>query len=543
MANLNTESTLMELPEVQLPRYLHRYSLPRQTTMNLGDIQPIYLNTLIMPGETIRMSVRQFWRLTTSLFPTMDTLHADIYAFADNWQNLWEHSKEFFGEDLDNPQEAAPEYTIPEIVIEPTDTVLPDDLLNFIALPYLEADNTRGNITIDKLGYNHYCNMYNWFFRDQNYIPKIPFSKGDESVKKSELNVLKCLKAARNHDYFMGTPAPQKGAPETIPLATQIPVVGNGNRMGFVKSPFVESDSGAYTTAGSQGNLAVINATSGQYYPQGTMLGLTNIPENSGIYADATKAIAATLNALRISIVKQQLKEQLLFYGGRINEVIKHQYGVTPPEGIIQQTELLGSKRITLNMDTVLQTSQSSEISPLGDAAGYSTTFDEDFLFEKSFTYWSVLSVVVVVRQSHSYSQGLAAQHLKRRKFDFYNPAFDGLGMQPREKAQIMLTGKESDNDTWNFAPAWQEYRFEVPRNTGLMAPQVPNSLAYYNYGDHYENVPSSNEEWINETPIYLDRTLSVPSTKTPNFIASFSFDIERINLVPNFVLPGIDKI
>lgn len=557
MANLNTESSLMELPEVNLPRYLHRYTIRRHTTSNVGDIQTIYINTLIMPGETVRMSLRQFWKMTTSLFPSMDTLHADIYAFADNYVNLWDHAKEFFGEDLDNPQEVAPEYTIPEIVIQPTDTIEPDDLLNFIAVPYMTADPTRNNITIDRLGYNHYCNMYNWFFRDQNYIAKIPFSKGDESINKSDLKVQKCLKAARNHDYFMGTPAPQKGAPETIPLATEIPVIGNGQALTLIcgNTPEHEAFSiSGYSVYANKGTAITRTPTlntaqnvgdqRNEVFMTGNrILGLNTTIGQSGVIADATNALAATLNALRISIVRQQLKEQLLFYGGRINEVIRSQYGVTPPEGIIQQTELLGAKRIDLNMDTVLQTSETSGNSPLGDSAGYSTTFDEDFLFEKSFTFWSVLSVVAVVRQEHSYAQGLAQQHMKRRKYDFYNPAFEGLGMQPRKKAEIYLTGHDTDNDIWNFAPAWQEYRFEVGRSTGYMAPQVPNSLAYYTYTDHYDTVPNSGEEWINETPIYVDRTLVVSSEKAPQFICDFAFDIDRINLVPNFVLPGIDKI
>lgn len=239
----------------------------------------------------------------------------------------------------------------------------------------------------------------------------------------------------------------------------------------------------------------------------------------------------------------QQIKEMLLFYGGRINEVIRTQYGVTVQEGIIQQTEFLGSAHCELNMDTVLQTSESSAESPLGDSAGYSTTYSEDYLFEKSFTYWSVLSVVVVVRQKHTYCQGLALQHQKKRKYDFFNPMFKGLGAQPRPKSIIYLSGTETDKDVWNFAPAWQEYKFELDRATGLMAPNVPNNLAVYNYTDLYENAPNSGEEWINETPVYLDRTLAVQSTQTPQFISNFQFDIERINTVPNFILPGIDKI
>lgn len=549
MANLNTESSLMVLPEVDFPRYLHRYTVRHQTTFNLGDITPIYINILIQPGETIRMSLRQFYKLTTSLFPAMDSLHADIYAFADNWHNLWDHSNEFFGEDQDNPQEIAPEYTVPQLIIEPTDTIEADDLLNRLALPYMEANENRNNIEMERLSYNHYCNMYNWFFRDQNYIAKIPFSKGDEDIKKSDLHVQKLLKAARNHDFFMGAPNSQRGPAELLPIGTEAPVIGNGMTLGLT-----DGINNVGLNSNNNNENFYVFSTSSYGVPVGTgskagtigerpALGVTTDATKSGMIADLTQVLGPTLNAFRLTATMQQIKEMLLFYGGRINNVIKTQYGVTAPEGILEQTELLGHAHCELNMDTVLQTSESTSTSPLGDSAGYSTTFSEDYLFEKSFTYWSVLSVVVVVRQKHTYCQGLNMQHTKKRKYDLYNPMFKGLGLQPRKKSIIYLTGTETDDDIWNFAPAWQEYRFELDRVTGLMAPNVPNNLAVYNYADLYENVPNAGEEWINETPVYLDRTLTVQSTVTPQFMADFQFDIERINTVPNYVLPGIDKI
>lgn len=544
MANINTESSLMTLPEINFPRYLHKYTVRHQTTFNLGDIVPIYINTLVMPGETIKMSVRQFYKLTTSLFPSMDTLHADVYAFADNYHNLWNHSNEFFGEDLDNPQEVAPEYTIPQLVLQPTDSVEPDDLLNRLMFPYMEANENRNPIKAERLSYNHYCNTYNWFFRDQNYISKIPFSKGDEDINVSDLHVKKLLKAARNHDYFMGTPKPQKGEPEILPIGTKAPVTGDGNPVRFI-SLRQENPTGAHNIFfGADGTDPTMGYTGNLVTGNNDLAYVSRAREiSSGMITDLTNVLGATLNAFRLTATMQQIKEMLLFYGGRINEVIKTQYGVTPPTGILEQTEFLGSCHVNLNMDTVLQTSQTNDVSPLGDSAGYSTTFSEDYLFEKSFTYWSVLSVLVVVRQKHTYCQGLALQHQKKRKYDFFHPMFKGLGAQPRPKSTIYLTGTETDNDTWNFAAAWQEYKFEMDRCTGLMAPNAPQNLAQYNYADLYTNVPNSGEEWINETPTYLDRTLVVQSNITPQFIADFSIDIERINTVPNFVLPGIDKI
>lgn len=543
MANLNTESSLMVLPEVSFPRYLHRYSVRHQTTFNLGDIVPIYINVLVQPGETIRASVRQFYKLTTSLFPAMDTLHADVYAFADNWQNLWDHSKEFFGEDLDNPQEVAPEYTIPQLILKATDSVEPDDLLNRLMFPYMPAvgEGERNDISAERLSFNHYCNLYNWYFRDQNYIAKIPFSKGDEDINVADLPVKKMLKAARNHDFFMGSPNSQKGTPEYLPIGTTAPVL-NTTPTENTLSPF-KLYQGDGSVAGAETGVPVGLSLSNVYAGGGSAAGPASYHLSTSMQTDLTQVLGATLNAFRLTATMQQIKEMLLFYGGRINEVIKTNYGVTPPEGIIEQTEFLGYAHTDLNMDTVLQTSESSGTSPLGDSAGYSTTFSEDYLFEKSFTYWSVLSIVVVCRQKHTYCQGLNMQHTKKRKYDFYHPMFKGLGMQPRTKDIIYLTGTDTDKDVWNFAPAWQEYRFELDRVTGLMAPNAPQNLAVYNYADLYENVPNSGEEWINETPVYLDRTLVVQSDTTPQFMADFAIDIERINTVPNFVLPGIDKI
>ena len=547
MVNLNQESTLMELPEVNFPRYLHQYDVRRQTTFNLGDIVPIYINTLIMPGETIRMKVRSFLKLTTSLFPSMDNLHADIYAFCDNLQNLWKHSKEFYGEDLDNPQEVATEYTIPQLVVKPTDKIEAGELLNNLIFPYMPADSTRNDIKAERLSYNHYCNMYNWYFRDQNYIAKIPFSTGDEDINISDLHVKKLLKAARNHDFFMGTPSPQKGEPEYLPIGTEAPVKGNNITIGLTNGQtntnLYYSQATGLATGNNYGGNVGDNISVGVNSVNLKSMGLTTDETKSGMVVDLTKTLGATLNAFRLTATMQQIKEMLLFYGGRINEVIRTQYGVTPPTGIIEQTEFLGYQHFDLNMDTVLQTSQTTIDSPLGDSAGYSTTFNEGFLFEKSFTYWSILSVVIVVRQKHTYCQGIGVQHTKKRKYDFYNPMFKGLGAQPRTKDIIYLTGKDTDKDVWNFAPAWQEYRFEIDRCTGLMAPNVPDNLAYYNYVDLYENVPNAGEEWINETTTYLDRTLVVQSNKTPQFIGDFLFEIERINTVPNFILPGIDKI
>lgn len=538
----NEEIEVYGIPSVNKKRYNHHYTARRKTTCNVGDILPIYTNILVQPGDTISMSARSFWRLTTSLFPSMDNLSADIFCFAEDWQNVWDHTKEFWGEDEATPFETLPEYTIPQIVIQPTDAVEHNDIIHHIAVPQMlinkgavPTEVRNLNVETERLTYNTYIDIFNRYFRDQNYIPKIEFSKGDEDINYSTLTKKKLLKAARFHDYFAGAPEAQKGEPEYLPIGTEAPVVTNDEIIKLKTAGTTQSNNLATAWQNGVNNLYMATGNVG-----GQSIAFAN---QTGLEVDLTNTIGATINALRLITATQHIKEELMWYGSRFEEIIFSQWGVSMDAISMRIPEYLGGKRININMDTVLQTSSSDAESPQGNAAGYSVTLDEDHLFTKSFTTWQIIMIVAVIRQDHTYAQGIANQHSKKRKYDFYWDEFAGLGAQPRKVKEITLCGNAKDDNTWNFAPAWREYISEVDRATGLMVPGIANSLANYTYTDEYSSVPNSGEEWITEIPNYVDRTLVVPSQTTDQFMMDFVFDISKTSIVPNYRLPGIDKL
>lgn len=558
----NTEVMDFGVPTINVPRYKHSYTLVRDTTFNVGEIVPIYCNVLVQPGDTLSINLRSFLKLGTSIVPATGNLCVDIFAFADDWQNEWEHTKEFWGEDTLTPFDATTEYTIPQLVIAPTDTVDTHDIIHHISLPYMAPDETRNNIETSVLPLRTYFRIYNEYFRDQNYIEKINISKGDEDLAYADLENKKLLKAARLHDYFSGIPEAQKGGPSTIPIGTTAPVniqvYGNGKSLGLTDGTdnnyglagATNNSSGQYLQFGGISNTNVGTSANNDSNSTRNQIsfGVSTDANQSGLIgtgtADLTNTIAATINALRLVTAEQHIKESFAWYGGRFQNVIYAGWGVGNAVSAAEMRipEYLGGHRFWLNMDTVLATTESTN-QPLGDSAGYSTTFDEQYLFTKSFSTWQNVMIMAVVRQKHVYSQGIQNQFQKKRKFDFYWKEFEGIGAQARKKYEIYLTGTDTDNDTWNFAPAWQEYRFENSRSTGLMAPNVPQNLAVYNYGDYYETVPNAGQEWIEETPVYVDRTLVIPSTTTDQIIANFALDIEKVSIVKNYVLPGLDKL
>lgn len=551
----NEELSVYGIPAVYKNRYYHPYTARRKTTGNIGGIYPIYNNILVQPGDTISMSLRSFFRMTTSLFPSMDNIRAEIFAFAQDWQNDWDHTKEFWGEDLATPFEPATEYTIPQVVLQPTSAVETDDIMHHLALPPMEVGKgaidtvTRVNdIECERLSYNTYIDIYNNYFRDQNYIAPIEFSKGDEDIDYESLPVKKILTAARYHDYFAGTPNAQKGEPERLPLGTEASVIGNGMTLGLTNGT-INAGLGGNSDLGIIAYNELYGNNNDVTPPSGTQLvgttGVTTDPTKSGMIADLTTAVASTINALRLITATQHIKEELMWYGNRFQDIIYSQWGIEGNNaGYFRIPEFLGSISIDINMDTVLQTSSTDAESPQGNAAGYSVTFDDSHLFTKSFTTWQNIMILCVIRISdHSYGQGIANQHLKKRKYDFYWDEFAGLGAQPRSVKEIALTGTDADDDTWNFAPAWREYNSEVDRVTGLMVPGIADTLANYTYTDEYSSIPNAGEEWINENPAYVDRTLVVPHTTTDQFMMDFVFDIKKTSIIPNYRLPGLDKL
>lgn len=555
--NRNDETLVYGVPQVFHNRYFHEYSTSRKTTGNLGEIKPIYTTLLVQPGDTISMNMRSFIKMTTSLFPSMDNICCDVYAFAEDWQNVWTHTKEFWGEDMATPFEVLTEYTVPQIVVESTDAIANHDIMNDISLPIMEAGKgtistvTRTeDIEVERLTYNTYLDIYNRYFRDQNYIPMYTIDTGDSDIKYSNLSQVKLLKAARLHDYFAGVPEAQKWGPEFIPIGTEAPAVGTGKALGLTDGTneygmqsWINNSQYFLGTTGASGQDIGSTGSSATINPNNTVIGLSTDADKSQVIVDLTNVIGATINALRLTAATQQIKEEMMWYGSRFEEIIFSQWGVGVNPASMRIPEYLGGERFWLNMDTVLQTSESSNTSPLGDSAGYSTTYNEQFLFTKSFTTWQIIMIVVVLRQNHTYAQGIANQFSKKRKFDFYWDKFAGIGAQPRLKQEICVNGTSDDNDVWNFAPAWREYNSEVPRATGLMQPGIADTLANYTYTDEYTSIPNSGSGWIEEVPTYVDRTLVIPSTTTDQFIMEFAFDIKKTSIVHNYQLPGIDKL
>lgn len=583
----NTTINESNVPQVYRPRTKMTYHDRSQTTGNLGEIIPFFINELILPGETYSIDVSSFCRLAVSKYPSMDNLYLDIYMFFQRTNNLVAGFAQFNGENLTGEFEQKMEYEMPKLVISGIHSSARSLFNRLYNIPFttqaITPDDQNGLI-VSSLPYLMYWQVFNDWFRDQNYIPPVTIKKQgvpslseynfnmDTLNSKTTCNLTEVLtdpyatqlhkftlaKACRFHDYQSTViPEPQKGDPSRIPITGEIEadVYGTGKALGLEAK---DNEHGALLTytlettrlgAQKEGYGKNINddlISPGNMMTADRYIGVTTDPENSGLMTtiNFANAVIGTMNDMRTLVAEQHYLERNAIFGTREKEILRARYGVVSSAVTLHIPEYLGGKRIPLNMDSVLQTSSSTEESPLGDPAGYSTTSDTHHVFTKSFDYWGVLMGVAVIRQNHTYAQAIPVQHTKFKPLDFWTPEFNNIGCQPilNKEVAYMPNQNEYNNGVWGYKMPWQEYRQGNKRVSGMLSPTYKTPLDEWNYADYYASTPVASQEWLLETPQYLDRTLHVTSKVTDQFIFDFDIKTTKITPVTQFSIPGLDR-
>lgn len=256
-----------------------------------------------------------------------------------------------------------------------------------------------------------------------------------------------------------------------------------------------------------------------------------------------------TVNELRMSFALQRLLERDARGGTRYREIIKAHFGVTSPDARMQIPEYLGGKRIPINVSQVLQTSETTSSSPLGETGAYSLTSDSDSMFTYSATEHGFIIGVCCVRTNHTYQQGIDKMWSRKRRFDFYWPALANIGEQAILNREIYVSGNPTtDEKPFGYQEAWAEYRYKPSRVSGYMRstidvdgnPASTGSLDVWHYADNYDSTPTLSSGWIAETSDNIDRTLAVSSDVSHQFIADFAFKCRCARPMPVYSVPGL---
>ncbi|WP_419009662.1 major capsid protein [Dysosmobacter sp.] len=547
--NRNTESHFSLSPHVDISRSRFDRSASLKTSFNAGDVVPFFLEE-VLPGDTFSVDTSKVVRMQTLLTPMMDNVYLDTYYFFVPNRLVWDHWKEFCGENSESAWIPQTEYTMPQITSPAGQGWSVGTLADYFGIPIGVA-----GLSVSALPFRAYALIINEWFRDQNLQDPLVVPTDDSTVAGVNSGTFvtdvakggKPFIAAKYHDYFTSAlPAPQKGPDVTIPVAQagSYPVVAlkNVNNNSLNTGPMIFGDfnrnSGAiipriYSSLNSPSDQADTSLVWSQPYNGA-------VPSNLMAVADGNAA-AATINQLRLAFQIQKFYERQARGGSRYTEVVRSFFGVTSPDARLQRPEYLGGNRVPININQIVQQSGTeSSGTPQGTVVGQSLTTDKHSDFTKSFTEHGLIIGVMVARYDHTYQQGLNRLWSRKDKFDFYWPVFANIGEQAIKNKEIFAQGTDKDNEVFGYQEAWAEYRYKPNMVTGEMRSAYAQSLDVWHLADDYSTLPSLSDSWIREDKANIDRVLAVTSAVSNQFFADIYVKNYCTRPMPMYSVPGL---
>ena len=562
--NRNSESHFAQVPHAEIQRSRFTRANNHKTTFNEGQLIPIYLDE-VLPGDTHQINMSALVRMATPIYPIMDNLWMDVYFFFVPNRLVWEHWREFNGQNNTTHWEQPVDYTIPQIKA-PAVGWTKGTLADYFGLPTYTK-----NISVSALPFRAYCLIFNEWFRDQNLQDPamvnlddatVTGSNSGDYVTNAQLGALP-LKAAKMHDYFTSAlPAPQKGPDVGIPIdlpaipvmSTKIPTFSgnlppNSDGLAFyTPNSGITNDSRAMVLTPTNDNKRIAYAGQGNSTASGGLNNEKIYPYNLWALPNEVseaQAVSFTINQMRQAFALQRLYERDARGGTRYTEILKAHFGVTSPDARQQRPEYLGGYHMPININQVIQQSATDTTSPQGNTAAYSVSTMSRNLVTKSFTEHGFIMGLTVVRQDHTYQQGIRRFWSRKDRTDFYWPALANLGEQAILNKEIFAQGTAEDDEVFGYQEAWADYRYAPSYVTGAFRSNLSEgerggSLDAWHLADYYSELPSLSDTWIEEGDESMNRVLAVSSEIENQFLADMYFINKTTRPMPLYSVPGL---
>lgn len=515
------------IPKADIPRSSFDCQSTHKTTFDAGYLIPVYVDEML-PGDTFRLNMTAFARLSTPIFPIMDNMHLDSFFFFVPNRLIWSNWQKFMGQQA-NPSDSI-SYVVPQQV-SPSGGYAVGSLQDYMGLPTVGQVSNTGTVSHCAFWPRAYNLIWNEWFRDENLQNSVTVDTGDGPDNVANYTL---LRRGKRKDYFTSAlPWPQKGTSVALPLGSSAPIVTNGI------APTFNVDNQVNTKFFSGGG------GSNQVFFQNAPAGSAEVKfgNQSGLYADLSQATSATINQLRQSFQIQKLLERDARGGTRYTEIIRAHFGVISPDARLQRPEYIGGGSTSLNINPIAQTSgtnASGTTAPLGTLAAMGTALAHNHGFTYSATEHGVVIGLVSVRADLTYQQGLARMWSRSTRYDFYFPAFATLGEQTILNKEIYVRGDANDDSVFGYQERWAEYRYYPSRISGLFRSTASGTIDAWHLAQRFTSLPTLNNTFIQDTPP-VDRIVAVGAAANgKQFIFDSFFDCKKARPMPMYSVPGL---
>lgn len=485
-------------------------------TCSMGDLVPVYIRECY-PGETYEIQVSSLIRLMALQAPIYHDVNIYCHFFFvptrlvfDKWEDFITGGKD--GNDTTEiPVVRAPEGGYPVHSL----------------WDYIGAPTEISNFEVLALPFRAYNLIYNEIYRDEDLQDEVVISKepGLDTTTNMQL-----LKRCWQKDYFTkARPFEQKGNPVKMPLGGSAPVILDNTKNQFLRDRNGNKPSGNMTMQAQ--------ASSGEIFAQSTST-FFNIDPNGSLLTDLSEAEAPDISELRFRLKLQEWFETNMIAGSRYVEQTLAMFGAKTGDARLQIPEFIGGVKSPLLVSEVLQNSETTEDSPLGNMAGHAFSAGRS----RKITKWCpehgyILGLFSILPQT-AYMQGSPRFLNRKNRFDFMWPMFANLSYQEILNKEIYAQGTDDDDGIFGFTGRYDELRSTPNEVHG----EFKKSLKYWHMARLFNNLPVLNEEFVEADP--TKRIYATPgSEQNPidyHCICRLHFDEFAIRPIPKISIPQL---
>lgn len=540
-------SYISRVPQIKLPRSIFPVNFSRKQTQKASYLVPIFYQE-VLPGDTWQINMQAFVRLATQLTAPMDNLWIKTYFFFDPHRLQWENFAKQHGE-RKNPNDTI-DYITPTITYP--DGIPYKSLADYLGKTRCGIKNTK----MTSLGHRMYNRIINEYFRSERLQDSLYENDTDTDDVPENYSL---FKIGKDRDYFTNClPDLQLGEQVMLPLGTTAPVAGTGMVLGLTNGT---TNAGLYN--GTNGDLLahnedygkpVSNTTGGQNIFTTGRIGVTTDPTKSGLYADLSNAVSASISAMRLAIDTQEILERDNRNGTRYTEQLEGRYGCINPDLLMYRPQYLGGTSTPMFTTPVVQTSgtgSTGQNTPQGNIAGFGTASDKGEVIRASFGEFGAIMGLAVIKAIPQYQQGMGKCWNRMERYDYYYPEFNGLSDQAVENGEIFYQGEDVKDKTTNenvdkltfgYIPRYDDYRTFYNEICGELRSEYEQSLDIWHYAEKFEELPKLNREFIKDkTDEIVKRTIAVQNDEDESaeqFITYFQFTGSVTRELPSHGIP-----
>lgn len=553
--NLGATQTRTQIRSTFIPPRPFEHSF----TCNTGEAIPAFATIEVQPHETWSMKVSTLVRLQTTQAPTMGRPYQCWAAYYTPHNQVWDNWDAFMGEVKDAAWETATVYTIPQIAFTESNPIEFDTICDHFGWRPGEA---QYGFTLGRLKLNHYLHICNEWLRDPNVEAPIRINTTDATINYvagGDFTVGgKPYMINRKADYFsVNLPEPQRGDPGVISLGETAPVIGNGQALGISVNqsnavrylggdPNSNSSVATYSPSSTVGTQLPIdnselNKTGAELNT--SIFGVSQDAARSGLEANLSGVSAFEINTLRHEAILQQIRETDARVGSRAYEILWGRWGVEADELALKRPRLLFMHEEMIPINQVPNTTL-TDTAKTGDLGGFGYNMTSGDWETHSFKYHGCLMILFWIRTEHKYQQGIPREDMKKDRFEFWHPEFDGEGDQPTYTAELFANADTINNRTiFGYNERGAEYKEFPSIISGELRSEHPKTLDSWHYADYYDSEPTLSNEWMKESPENVDRTIWVTSSLQKQWKVDFALELQITRNMRVHSIPGIDRL